>query len=273
MNTSTQMLQSKLLEIIEDFDKICNKNDIVYYLMGGSALGAVRHEGFIPWDDDFDVFMDEENYTKFLSIAEDELNNDKYFLQRENSSDWPMFFTKIRMKGTTFIENDYESSSIHQGIFIDIFCLVNMYQSGLLSRFQFFSARYLTAQRFALRGYKHNKKSMNLILFLLKLTYSKKVSKYLLSFIRGCSLDKSVMCAHFFGKAPYSKSFFDRRYLGEKRLMKFENLSLPVPMEVEKYLEKRFGDYMSLPSEAERIFDIHAIIVDLDKDYTTYIKE
>ena len=99
-------IQDKLLEIAVYFDAFCKSNNVVYYLMGGSALGAIRHKGFIPWDDDIDVFMTYENYIKFFNACELSLDTDNYYLQKENTSEWPLFFSKLRMNGTTFIEED-----------------------------------------------------------------------------------------------------------------------------------------------------------------------
>jgi len=78
-------LQLKMLEIIKYMDKLCKKHDIEYYLIYGSALGAVRHKGFIPWDDDMDVGMTYENYKKFIDVCEKELDTSKYFLQRPDN--------------------------------------------------------------------------------------------------------------------------------------------------------------------------------------------
>ena len=83
MNVDIKDFQYKILEIAFYFDEFCKKYDIEYYLMGGSALGAVRHHGFIPWDDDFDVFMTFNNYHKFLHYASIHLDTEKFHLQRE----------------------------------------------------------------------------------------------------------------------------------------------------------------------------------------------
>lgn len=107
MNVDIKDFQYKILEIAFYFDEFCKKYDIEYYLMGGSALGAVRHHGFIPWDDDFDVFMTFNNYHKFLHYASIHLDTEKFHLQRENSTEWPLFFSKLRMNGTTCIEKGY----------------------------------------------------------------------------------------------------------------------------------------------------------------------
>ena len=148
-----KQLHNKILEIAEYFDELCKENGITYYLMGGTALGAMRHQGFIPWDDDFDVFMDYENYTRLLSIVDEKLDKEKFYFQRENSSEWPMYFSKIRMNGTTFIEKDIEDVEMHHGIYIDIMCLNNCSENRVLRYSQYLSARVLNTRALAVKGY------------------------------------------------------------------------------------------------------------------------
>jgi len=90
-----QALHEKILTIVKDFDQFGSENGIVYYLMGGSALGAIRHGGFIPWDDDLDVFMDRANYIRFLAMARINLDTDQYYLQEENSDEWSLFLVRL----------------------------------------------------------------------------------------------------------------------------------------------------------------------------------
>ena len=85
-------LHTVLHEILDDFDSFCHSNDIQYSLAYGTVLGAVRHKGFIPWDDDLDVMMTRENYNKFLTLFK---NNEKYTLQAEQK-DYPLYFSKLR---------------------------------------------------------------------------------------------------------------------------------------------------------------------------------
>ena len=111
-----------LMELWYVFDSNCARNHIKYQLYAGSALGAVRHHGIIPWDDDLDVVMLREDYNRFMGIAESELDKNQYFLQREFTEHWPMFFSKLRKNNTACIERyipkDWET---HMGIYIDIF--------------------------------------------------------------------------------------------------------------------------------------------------------
>ena len=114
--------QTVLMELWYVFDSNCARNHIKYQLYAGSALGAVRHHGIIPWDDDLDVVMLREDYNRFMDIAESELDKNQYFLQREFTEHWPMFFSKLRKNNTACIERyipkDWET---HMGIYIDIF--------------------------------------------------------------------------------------------------------------------------------------------------------
>ena len=78
-----------------ELDSFCNKHDVTYYLMGGTALGAIRHQGFIPQDDDFDIFMDRENYLRFITACKSDLDDRRYYLQQEDTDEWPLFFQKF----------------------------------------------------------------------------------------------------------------------------------------------------------------------------------
>ena len=110
-----------MLKLLRELDRICTKYDIPYWLDGGTLLGAIRHGGFIPWDDDIDVAMLRNDYYRFLEVAKTELRDDIYLQTRETDSDYPMFFAKLRDKYSTFHEPMYERLKCHKGIFLDIF--------------------------------------------------------------------------------------------------------------------------------------------------------
>lgn len=109
------------LEIAKEIKRICEENGINYFLDSGTLLGAVRHKGFIPWDDDLDIGMLRNDYEKFLQIAPGQLK-ENYFLQTwDTDKNYPLPFAKIRKKGTVYIEQVAEYSNANNGIYIDIF--------------------------------------------------------------------------------------------------------------------------------------------------------
>jgi lipopolysaccharide cholinephosphotransferase len=152
MTSDIKTLQNKILEIAKYFDAFCREHGIVYYLMGGSALGALRHKGFVPWDDDFDVFMTYDNYKKFFDAAQKDLNTSEFYLKKENTPEWPLFFTKLRMNGTTLIEKDTQNRKMHKGIYIDIMCLNNVSDNKAYAYLQYVSAVLLSANALYIRG-------------------------------------------------------------------------------------------------------------------------
>lgn len=106
------------LEILNEFHNFCMENDIKYSLSGGTLLGAIRHKGFIPWDDDIDVMMVRSEYIKFKKLYK----SDKFYIQDiDNSDDYRLPFLKLMKKGTTFIETGSEKFNYEKGIFIDVF--------------------------------------------------------------------------------------------------------------------------------------------------------
>ena len=272
-NKELKLLHNKIIELAHYFDSFCKENKIVYYLMGGTALGAVRHSGFIPWDDDFDVFMDRENYLKFLSVAKYNLDTDKYYFQQENTKEFPLYFSKIRMNNTTFIEKDVVGRDMHHGIYIDIMCLNETSSVSFIRYFQYLSARILSAKALSERGYITTSIMKKILMFVIKYIIPRIVSNLLLKFVRLFNGKNTTYIGHFFGRAPFKSTSFRASYLGNQKYIKFNSLNLPVPEYVEKYLTIRYGNrYMELPSEEEKMkYPSHAFIVDTTKSYKEYM--
>ena len=120
-------LQDKILEIAVYVDHICQENGIDYCLMGGSALGAKRHGGFIPWDDDLDIFMTPSQYEKFRAVFQKEGDHENFYLQEWGAVDGMITIAKVRINNTTYIEEALRDWDVHQGIYIDIFILHKLY--------------------------------------------------------------------------------------------------------------------------------------------------
>lgn len=264
-------LQAKILEIAVYFDEFCQKHGIVYYLMGGSALGAMRHQGFIPWDDDFDVFMTFENYSRLLEIGPENIDSTRFYLQKEDTTEWPMFFSKLRLNGTTFIEADTRHRCMHKGVYIDIMCLNNVAANAVVRYVQYISARVLTAMTLGVRGYLTNSWLKRVAVNLGKLLMCNMLKNCLLRVVRGLNKRDAGYVGHFFGRASFKNTCFPVRFLGKPRYVAFSDALLPVPEQVEDYLALRYGDYMKIP-DAQTIasFPVHAAYVDLARDYREY---
>ena len=145
--------QQVLAELLHEFDRVCKKYDIKYALFAGSALGAVRHRGFIPWDDDLDVVVERSDYEKLIKIAP-EAFGDEYYFQVELSEHWPLPFSKLRKNGTTCLEKYHpKDKEIHQGIYIDVFPVDNASDNPLLRRVQFYASKVVLAKALDKRGY------------------------------------------------------------------------------------------------------------------------
>ncbi len=275
-NKEIKQLQPKILEIALYFDDFCKKNNLTYYLMGGSALGAVRHSGFIPWDDDFDVFMDYHNYSRFINLIDDKIDKKNFYFQAEGSNEWPLYFSKIRMNDTTYIEKDLtQKKNMHHGIYIDIMCLNNTSQNKFLRYVQYLSARLLSAKALTKQNYQTSSIIKKIILFISKYFISLRTENFLLNNVRRFNNQDTMLVGHFFGRAPFKKTSFKKAYLGKQKYVKFENSFLPVPCKVEKYLKVRYGsNFMEIPSMKERNkYPSHAFIVDIKKSYKEYIED
>lgn len=119
-------VQLTLLDMLIEFDRICRKHNIKYLLGAGTLLGAVRHKGFIPWDDDIDVFMLYDEYIKFIDIAKAELNQEKYFLKTQESDlDCNLTYIQLKRNGTKYLKGGRENFNTHPGVYIDIHPLFN----------------------------------------------------------------------------------------------------------------------------------------------------
>ena len=116
-----QHLKQVELDILKDFIKICQKYNLTYFATGGTAIGALRHQGFIPWDDDIDVCMLRKDYDTFMRVAPKEMGDTYIFMDAHTEPRYPLMFGKMIKKGTRFIEEAYQQANYPLGIYIDIF--------------------------------------------------------------------------------------------------------------------------------------------------------
>lgn len=269
-NFDLRALQMCELEILKEFIRICDKYQLKYYLAWGTLLGAVRHQGFIPWDDDIDVCMFYDDYLKFKEICKTELHPDFFYEDREAHSEYFLYWAKLRKNNTTCMTRSEKDLNIHWGVGIDIFPLVKMDTKECTKvKKAAKSALNLFVQR-AYLPYSSNelsKKIKKIIYAIVPPSWDKKIIKKCFDILNKSGKDATYVWD--FSEAAY-KSMFPLEIFGEGEWLEFEGITMNCPENFPYYLEKVYGeDYMVLPKEEDRV-NHGDIIVDLEKSYTYY---
>lgn len=245
-------LQDKILEIALYIDAFCMENGIDYCLMGGSALGAKRHGGFIPWDDDLDVFMTPDNYEKFRELFNQKGDKEKFYLQEWGLTDGMVTISKVRMNGTTYVENSFKNWDIHQGIYVDIFILHKCPENKLAQMHQCLWAKYVIMKGLAVRGYTRRGGFLGLAMKIMKMMPDKMCVKHGLKQVYKYRNTETKLFCNFMGKAVFKNAIYKREWFEPTEYGDFENVKLRIPKNIHDFLTFRFGDYMKPPSP-ERI--------------------
>lgn len=252
-------LQLAELDILVDFDAFCRKHNLRYYVVGGTLIGAVRHKGFIPWDDDIDVSMPREDFDKMMKSLPKELS-DKYFLQNQKTEKGCYFYyAKLRKNGTYFGESKFEHTALHKGIFIDIFPLDYIYDNSFLQKLTFKTFTclgLLVCSKKKTSETLYNNSKIRTILFF-KFLQAILPCKFLLWFRRmvgKCAhkLSKKNLRCSLNGFHGYPMEIAPDKWWGEGVDIEFEGHSFRAPSEYHKLLTHMFGDYMELPPVNKR---------------------
>jgi len=253
-------------------DRLCRENGIVYYIMGGTALGAVRHGGFIPWDDDLDIFMMPDQYEKF-KIVFNRQNSKDFVLQEWRTTAKYLEYAKVRMNGTTFIEEVFKDrKDMHHGIYVDIMILHKVPENRFIQRLVYLESKFVTLYALSQRNWKPKSKGQAMVLKLLKIMPCKMMAKvaYRRIYKYDCRRDKYKYC-YWITPAKFRNGLFDRAFFEMPVDIAFEDTVLLGSEKIKNYLEYRYGDYMKLPSEEAQKAAVHAFVFDTQKDYTEYI--
>ena len=269
---NVKQVQEKILEIMKYIDKICRENNIVYYIMGGTALGAVRHGGFIPWDDDLDIFMTLGEYQKFRAVMERECN-DRFVLQEWHSIPEYLEYAKVRMNGTTFIEENFKDrKDLHQGIYVDIMILHKVSQNELIQKWVYYCSKFVTLYGLSQRNWKPKTKMQALVLTSLKVLPCRLMAKICYKAIyKYDALEQNYKYCYWITPAKFRNGLFDKEFFSEPVDVAFEDTFLLGSERIKEYLEYRYGDYMKLPSKEQQEAAVHAMIFDTEKSYSEYI--
>lgn len=282
MKVKTDISDEKLAElkicelnILKCFISICDKIGVRYFLVGGTLLGAVRHKGFIPWDDDIDVGMFRSDYEIFISEAP-KLLPDYYFLQNSKSDNqFPYCFSKIRDSRTTFIESVMKGLDINHGVFIDIFAF-DSYPESRFSKFLLEAKKKVLKTRIEKEFYYNEPLQRTMI--------GRMIEKYALirypkmhdalraqdKLFQSCK--ESPFVTNYSG-AWGKREIVKKNLLEESCILEFEGIKVIAPKYYHEYLTNVYGDYMKLPPVEQQVGHHYTEYIDLKKPYTFYINK
>lgn len=262
------------LDILVELDRICKKNNLRYYMAFGTLLGAVRHKGFIPWDDDIDICMPYNDYVELVEACKKDLS-EEFFLQTEvTDPESKLSYFKLRKNNTTLIVDYLADRDINHGINIDIYPLYNVPDEEQRRRIQLINtAVYLLFQA--------GQVPANHGLFM------KIICGFLLGIIRGNLRNALKNKCHramskyedtqtkrkslLFGNMSYCLKTYDATIFEKTVLLDFEGKKFCAPVGYDAYLTSFYGEYMKLPPKSDQGVKLnHIIKIDIDHPYSYY---
>lgn len=263
------------LQMLVEFIKICKHHDLRYFLLGGTALGAVRHKGFIPWDDDIDVGMPREDYMKFLKAAETELPAPLFLQHAGTDPFYAANFAKIRNSETTFIEQTVQNFPINHGVYIDVFPLDGTSDHPRMRKLWFKLLRWINIP-------------LSSIYYLPEQEgrWQRRLSHILYKLIPGDytmlrGWREKIMCRYPYQDAEVianycgawgMKEVMPRSVFGRGVVGSFDGVDVILPEDWDQYLTRLYGDYMTPPPPEKRVSHHNCTVLDPEKSYTHYIK-
>lgn len=272
---SLRELQNKSLEIALYFKDFCNEHGLLFYMCGGCCIGSLRHKGFIPWDDDVDVFMPRDDYEKLKELWPKYANTEKYacVYADKNRVDGNLFVT-IRDNETTAIKPYQVDMDISHGVALDVLPLDGWPDGKMKRKMQVFWALVYSlycAQTVPVNHGKAVSAAGKIALTLVpskKLRYKlwklaeRKMTKYP---IKKCNYITELCSGPYYMKKQYPREAFDKAIWVD-----FEDVKMPIPQGYDVYLRTAFGDYMKLPPKEKQKPHHDAIFIDLNNSYKKY---
>lgn len=266
-------LQEKILEIYKEFFRICSLLNLRFFAAGGTLLGAVRHNGFIPWDDDIDLYMPRKDYEVFIKEAP-KIAGNRFFVQTHGTdNNWWFPFTKLRLNNTTAIEPAFVKAKFHQGVWIDIFPLDNFALFGKKE-----SQRYERKRKELLRriSFTYKRKSRFL---------GKIYNVYI--FIKYPSVEKAYLkleqlaqkfnnvdiqyCGTIWDDKRDGRMIFKKSFFETFSLVKFETEKIRVVTNFDEFLTNQYGDWRMIPPPEKRKGGHTILYLSLTESFDTYL--
>lgn len=264
-------IQEKILNVFNYLLSVLDKHGLKYVACGGTVLGAVRHKGFIPWDDDIDIYMPRADYEIFLQLK-DEVKKDGYDIVSEADEGYYLPFAKIVDKGTSIWE--YEENPYILGVYVDIFPLDEFDQKNGIAKKQakyckWFERYWNSLKQIPFVKIYNNllrRDYNNVIIGLMSKLLSKKLAyKFFLSYKKKCIGQKGPWCVCL---STWTGKIFKTEWFEKAVEMPFENIMIKVPRDYGDYLKLLYDDYMTLPPVEERVSNHFRYFIDIHQRWT-----
>lgn len=259
--------QNCVLDIAKDVIRVCDEEGVGYSLSGGSILGAIRHQGFIPWDDDIDINMPRADYDRLLRVFDEKLGEQYYIQTPATHPEMGILVTQIRKKGTV-ARRKYDWNLKECGISIDLYVMENVYDNAVLrfiqknmsmalsfavSAVRTYNNRNIPRELLEMEGRKLNyTKSKRLAGRILKLIPLRKWTAWCGFWFTVCKKDTTLLVSIPTGRKHFSGELYSRKEMCVYRKEPFETECFNVPIEAEKYLTGFYGDYMVMPPKEKQ---------------------
>ena len=262
-------LQLTQLEILKVFDRFCREHQLKYSLYAGTLLGAVRHKGFIPWDDDLDVCMSRNDYEKLLVLWQKHTPEGYILQNKDNSKYFDQSFSKIRKDHTTFLEQEWQVGNHHTGIFIDVFPIDRIPDSKIekwifkwrCMKYQLLCREFVPPKANTLIRF-----SSMVILKTIPVKKRADERRKLLNKIKSVDENHNFETVGIETMSSLGKPFSSDMLDGFIDLQ-FEDGKFMCCQGWDDHLKRKFGDYMQLPPVEEREWRHHPIIIDFEHNY------
>ncbi len=257
------------VDILKQFIKVCDLLNLKYYIIAGTLIGAIRHKGFIPWDDDIDIAMPRDDFNTFILKGQEYLPQNLFIQTYKTDGEFLLNIAKIRDSDTTFIEKTSKRLNINKGIFIDIFPLDNFINTPT---FRIKAQKKIKVLKIAIgRKFYREKSSFKLKLkqFISRFIFpsSKKAMDCFEKYVT--NIPKSEYCNNYSSNYGF-KEACPWQWFDNGVDVTFEGLTVKAPKNYDLYLKQIYGDYLKLPPKEKQVSCHDTDIIDVNNSYLIY---